>query len=46
MRRKQEEYKNAQYRESSAVILSSVSPIKETQLAVSPAAHHSVPEDK
>jgi len=36
--RKGEEYKNAHYQESRAVILSSVSPVNEAQLAVSPAA--------
>ena len=44
--RRKEEYKNAQYRESRTVILSSVSRIKEAQLAVSLAANLSVPEDK
>jgi hypothetical protein len=45
-RKEEEEYKNAQYRESRAVIPSSVSPLKEAQLVVSLAAHLSVPEDK
>jgi len=38
----EEEYKNAHYQESRIVILSSVSPVNEAQLAV----HFSVPEDK
>jgi len=42
----EEEYKNAHYQDRSVVILSSVGPVNEAQLAVSLTTHLIVPEDK